>query len=499
MSNATMGAVVRHLRDLAERRGAGGRTDRQLLHGFARQRDEGAFALLVRRHGAMVLGVCRRVLRQQQDAEDAFQAAFLVLARKAGSSGWGDSVGGWLFRVAYHLALKARRRGGRRRAVEVAMAQVPETAAAPAGNDPELRAALDEEVSRLPEGYRAAVVLCYLEGRDQAEAGRQLGCTVDALKGRLRRAREMLQRRLRQRGVGLSVAALGAVLAEGAASAAPSAALLASTARAAVLFAAGAQAAGAVSAQALALAVGGLKTMCVTKIKLFGIVLASVGMLAGGGVAMRGPGGAWTGAPSAAAAQPEGKRIAVAEFADTVDDLEVVLADTPKEPAGALSDGTAAELKKLLQSPDPEVRRSAAELLKRLRPPQVVKRPLGLVAVLKEPTAPEVWALVDAGKSGKIRLRPAGKQAKPGDVTRELVVYKKDGKWAAEEVLGTKLKLSRVINTKTTIHSLRTARLDGKDANAPQAKLADLEKKVRALSEELEALRRQMKQAPQKQ
>src|SRR5206468_5558972 len=115
---------------------------------------------------------------------------------------------------------KSRRRGGRRRAVEVAMAQVPETAAAPAGDDPELRAALDEEVSRLPEAYRAAVVLCYLEGRGQAEAGRQLGCTADALKGRLRRAREMLQRRLRQRGVALSVAGMGALLAANAATAA---------------------------------------------------------------------------------------------------------------------------------------------------------------------------------------------------------------------------------------------------------------------------------------
>jgi RNA polymerase sigma factor (sigma-70 family) len=420
MSNATMGAVVRHLRDLAERRGAGGRTDRQLLHEFARQRDEGAFALLVRRHGAMVLGACRRVLRHRQDAEDAFQAAFLVLARKAGSSGWGDSVGGWLFRVAYHLALKARRRGGRRRAVEVAMAQVPETAAAPAGDDPELRAALDEEVSRLPEAYREAVVLCYLEGRGQAEAGRQLGCSVDALKGRLRRAREMLQRRLRRRGVELSVAGLAAALAANAASAAPTAALLASTARAAVLFAAGAQAAGAVSAQALALAVGGLKTMCVTKIKLFGIVLASVGVLAGGGVALRGPGGAWTGAPSAAAAEPERQRLAVVGLADTADEVvELVLGDAADAPARLLSDGATAELKKLLQSPDPEVRRPAAELLKRLQRQTANKYLVEVALDSKAVQAEEGWVLVNGGKGGKIVLRPTGKPAKPGETTRD--------------------------------------------------------------------------------
>jgi RNA polymerase sigma factor (sigma-70 family) len=479
MSNAAMGAVVRHLRDLAERRGAGGRTDRQLLHEFARRRDEGAFALLVRRHGAMVLGTVRRVLRHQQDAEDAFQAAFLVLARKAGASGWGDSVGGWLFRVAYHLALKARRRGGRRRAVEVAMAQVPETAAAPAGDDPEQRAALDEEVSRLPEAYRAAVVLCYLEGRGQAEAGRQLGCTVDALKGRLRRAREMLQRRLRQRGVALSVAGVGAALAANA-SAAPSAALLASTARAAVLFAAGAQAAGAVSAQALALAVGGLKTMCGTKVKLFAVVLASVGVLAGGGVALRGPGGAWTAAPQAAAAEPD---VIVGQLAG------------PRDTGPAASPATLDALKKLQASPDPEVRRSAATLLRRLQPAR--KRPLALAELVDSGTveAPEGWVLVNGGKDGKIVLRPAGERGRPGDAVRELVVYKKDGQWVAEEVLGLKVS-TRLSAARATVRQFRLGDAVGTDAH--QARLAELEKKIRALSEELEALRRQMKQPPQK-
>jgi RNA polymerase sigma factor (sigma-70 family) len=478
MSNATMGAVVRHLRDLAERRGTGGRTDRQLLHSFARQRDEGAFALLVRRHGAMVLGVCRRLLRHHQDAEDAFQAAFLVLARKAGAAGWGDSVSGWLFRVAYHLALKARRRGGRRRAVEVAMAQVPETAAAPAGDDPELRAALDEEVSRLPEAYREAVVLCYLEGRGQAEAGRQLGCTVDALKGRLRRAREMLQRRLHKRGVGLSVAGMGALLAANAAAAAPSAALLASTARAAVLFATGAQAAGAVSAQALALAVGGLKTMCVTKIKLLGIVLASLGVLAGGGVALRGPGGAWTAAQQAAAAEPD-----------------TIVGRLVRRDAGPVSSATLDELKKLLSSSDPEVRRSAAALLKRLQ--GQTKEHVSVVAFLDTGTvgAKEGWVLVNDGKDGTIVLRPAGKPAKPGDTTRELVISKKDGRWVAEEVLGLKADVRHRVGFTSKLHLDRGV---AEDANAPQAQLADLEKKMRALSDELEALRRQMKQSPRK-
>ncbi len=478
MSNATMGAVVRHLRDLAERRGAGGRSDRQLLHRFARERDEAAFTALVRRHGPMVLGACRRLLRHEQDAEDAFQATFLVLARKAGAAGWGESVGGWLFRVAYHLALKARRAGGRRRAVEVAMAQVPETPAAAAVDDPELRAALDEEVSRLPEAYRAAVVLCYLEGRGQAEACRQLGCTVDALKGRLRRAREMLQRRLRQRGVALGVAGVGGLLAANAATAAVPAALLGPTVRAAVLFAAGAQAAGAVSAPALALAMGGLKSMCVTKVKLLGIVLASLGVLAGGGMALRGPG--WAGAPRAGAAEP---------------DTLVAYLEGQGAPAASVSAATLAELKKLQESSDPEVRRSAAALLKRL--PQTQGEPFHFISYLDAGTvsSSEGWVLVNGGaKGGKIVLRPAGERGKPGDTVRELVIYRKDGQWVAEEVLGLKIDVRTHATKARALHRDPGAR--GADANA--ARLADLEEKMRALSQELEALRRQMKQAPQK-
>jgi RNA polymerase sigma factor (sigma-70 family) len=478
MSNATMGAVVRHLRDLAERRGAEGRSDRQLLHRFARQRDEAAFTVLVGRHGPMVLGLCRRLLRHEQDAEDAFQAAFLVLARKAGSAGWGESVGGWLFRVAYHLALKARRSVGRRRAVEVAMPQVPETPAAAAGDGPEPGAALDEEVRRLPEAYRAAVVLCYLEGRGQAEACRQLGCTVDALKGRLRRAREMLQRRLRQRGVALGVAGVAGLLTSNAVTAALPATLLGPTVRAAVLFAAGAQAAGAVSAQALALAAGGLKSMCVTKVKLLGIVLASVGVLAGGGVALRGPGGAWTGAPRAAAAEP--------------DSLAAYL-EGPGAPAASVSAATLAELTKLQESSDPEVRRSAAGLLKRLQ--QTQGQPVRIVTFVDSGTveASEGWVLVNGGKDGKIVLRPAGERAKPGDTVRELVVYKKDGQWVAEEVLGLKVE-TRLRRATSKVYMSRS---DTSGASAPAARLADLEKKMRALAEELEALRRQMKQGPQ--
>jgi hypothetical protein len=242
------------------------------------------------------------------------------------------------------------------------------------------------------------------------------------------------------------------------------------------LFAAGAQAAGAVSAQALALAVGGLKTMSVTKVKLLGIVLASMGVLAGGGAALRGPGGAWTTAPQAAAAEP---------------DILVGQLVTDRDAGPPVSAATLAELKKLQQSSDPEVRRSAAALLKRLQAqPDQAKRFLSVSVDLGNGGANEGWVLVNGGKDGKIVLRPAG-EVKPGDTTRELIVYKKDGQWVVEEVLGLKADVRQRWGK-------YRVELDVPGTPTPQAKLADLEKKMRSLSEELEALRRQMKQAPQK-
>src|SRR5919197_2768556 len=151
------------LRHLFAAPAADGLTDRQLLGRFAAARDEAAFAALVRRHGPLVLGVCRRVLRQEQDAEDAFQATFLALARRAGSGRWRESLGGWLHDVAYRVAAKARAEAARRRAHEQRAGE--ELADVPAAGDAtgELGAVLDEELRRLPEGYRCPLVLCYLE------------------------------------------------------------------------------------------------------------------------------------------------------------------------------------------------------------------------------------------------------------------------------------------------------------------------------------------------
>ena len=152
-----------------------GPTDRDLLAGFASRGDHAAFAELVRRHGPMVLRTCRRTLRHEEDAEDAFQATFLVLAEKAGSVRKTEALGSWLHGVAHRVALRARRDAGRRRAHEREARPMPTTAGTRDADWREVQAALDEEIRALPEKYRAPFVLCFLEGRSRAEAAAELG------------------------------------------------------------------------------------------------------------------------------------------------------------------------------------------------------------------------------------------------------------------------------------------------------------------------------------
>jgi RNA polymerase sigma factor (sigma-70 family) len=179
-------------------------TDAQLLERFLNKRDEAAFELLIWRHGPMVFGVCRRVLQHQQDAEDAFQATFLMLARKAYSIGRRESVSGWLYMVAYRIALRARTRSLRRGHVERPLDDLPIDAKS---SDPadvsswrELRQLLDAELSQIPEKYRTAFVLCHLEGKTCEEAAEHLGCPRGTVQSRVGRARERLRTRLASRG-----------------------------------------------------------------------------------------------------------------------------------------------------------------------------------------------------------------------------------------------------------------------------------------------------------
>jgi RNA polymerase sigma factor (sigma-70 family) len=216
MTMTRAGIVLRHIRGLASAAAATGLPDWQLLKRFTSHRDEEAFEKLVRRHGPMVLGACRRILTNRHDAEDAFQATFLILAHKAATIARRDSVGGWLYQVAYHLALKAKASmaARQRRERDAAGSCVSATGA---GGDPlaevtgrELLAVVDEELHRLPDRYRTPLVLCYLQGKTRDEAARQLGSTLATLKRRLEQGRERLRLGLERRGVALP-AALAAI------------------------------------------------------------------------------------------------------------------------------------------------------------------------------------------------------------------------------------------------------------------------------------------------
>jgi RNA polymerase sigma factor (sigma-70 family) len=255
-------------------------SDGQLLQRFLADRDEAAFGLLVRRHGPMVLGVCRRILVNATDAEDAFQAVFIVLVRKAASLVGRPGLGDWLHGVARHAALDAKRAAARRRTKEQAMAR-PEAQTEPVRNG--WLALLDEEVSRLPARYRLPIVLCDLEGKTRQQAAAQLGWPEGTVAGRLARAREMLAKRLLRSGQVATGTVLG-TLTEGAAQAALPPGLVPATAQAAVLVAAGTTTAqGTLSAGALTLAQGVLQSMFCKKSKIVAVVVLLGVLLAGAG------------------------------------------------------------------------------------------------------------------------------------------------------------------------------------------------------------------------
>ncbi len=249
----------------------GGLTDGQLLARFIASRDEMSFALLVRRHGPMVWRLCLRVLGHVQDAEDCFQAAFLVLACKAASVVKRESVGSFLYGVAYRTALDAKASNARRRTREKQVEDMPHPEVAP-GDLTDWRPWLDRELSRLPEKYRTAVILCDLEGRTRKEVARQLRVPEGTLSSRLAMGRRLLAKRLSRYGLSLS----GAVLAEDAASASVARSLLSSTTKAVVGQAS-------LSRSVDVLVKGALQTMLMTKLKMaVGAVMVVVALATSG-------------------------------------------------------------------------------------------------------------------------------------------------------------------------------------------------------------------------
>jgi RNA polymerase sigma factor (sigma-70 family) len=185
-----------------------GASDSQLLDHFVRERDHGAFRGLVSRHGPAVLQICRGVLHDPHEAEDAFQATFLVLVRKAGSIKDPEALGGWLRGVAYRTAIRARCSAARRRVIERARAQMSRIEDLPREIAPELPQMIRDELARLPETYRQPVMLCYLDGLTHQEAARRLGWPLGTVKVRLVRGRRLLRERLDRRGVSLGAGLL---------------------------------------------------------------------------------------------------------------------------------------------------------------------------------------------------------------------------------------------------------------------------------------------------
>jgi RNA polymerase sigma factor (sigma-70 family) len=286
MASGQLHPVLQFFRRLVAAGSSGDSTDRQLLQRFTGQREEAAFAALVQRHGPMVLGVCRRVLHDPHDADDAFQATFLVLARKAGSLAKPEKLANWLYGVACRTAARARAEAARRRVHERQFTATPSAEERPSGAESfhELRPVLDEELQRLPDKYRAPLVLCYLEGKTYAEAAQALGWAEGTVSGRLARARELLRGRLTRRGLTLSAGAFPPALSQSAAPAAVPPVLADTTAKAATLFAAGpaAASAGVVPAAAAALAEGVLQTMFVTRRKIVVVLALASSLIATG-------------------------------------------------------------------------------------------------------------------------------------------------------------------------------------------------------------------------
>jgi RNA polymerase sigma factor (sigma-70 family) len=256
MASGQLNAVVHHLRQVVCHHD--GRSDGQLLEAFRTHRDAASFEAIVRRHGAMVLGVCRRLLGNLHDAEDAFQATFLVLYRKADSIARPELVGNWLYGVAHYTATNARVSARRRRAREKRVSEMAATADLQSEGSADVQSLLDQ-LARLPERLRVPVVLCYLEGKTRKEVARQLGCAEGTVSSRLARAQKLLRERLSRRGWTVLGGSVAVALSREAVGAAP-ASLIRATVRTALTFAAvpGAGAAG-TSEKVLALATATLR------------------------------------------------------------------------------------------------------------------------------------------------------------------------------------------------------------------------------------------------
>jgi RNA polymerase sigma factor (sigma-70 family) len=294
MSDTPHHPILNYLRRILGTAADGGIPDAELLRRYVSHRDEAAFELLLWRHAAMVLHVCRRLLREPNAIEDAFQATFLVFVRKAASISRRESLGGWLYRVAYRIALKARQQSTKREAVEHRDSSIdlPDTSTEDVATR-EVGRIVCEEVERLPARYRTAIVACFFEGKTHEEAAQHLGWPRGTVASRLARGRELMRLRLLRRGIALTATALATVLVASPSSAALTG-LIRTTIQTMKLVTAGSPLVAALPPSVATLAEGVLQAMYWTRMKIVMVVLLLAG-LGGGGTAF------WASPPKAAA------------------------------------------------------------------------------------------------------------------------------------------------------------------------------------------------------
>jgi len=276
MADKGLNRVVEYLRRAAGPKGASALADSQLLERFVEEGDAAAFEVLVWRHGGMVLHVCRRHLRRHHDVEDAFQATFLVLVRRARSIRKGQSLSSWLYKVAYRVAVRARREAARRIDVEESLLarQVPEASTHVSKAD--LSLVVLEELNRLREKYRLPLVLCYLKGLTTAEAAKQLGCPEGTIHSRMSAARDQIRKRLTRRGFTLPAAGLGTLFCTSADAAVVPARLVTAAMQTVLAAKSGKALVGGAAPKIVALAEGVLKSMLMTKLRLGGLALVAL-------------------------------------------------------------------------------------------------------------------------------------------------------------------------------------------------------------------------------
>lgn len=271
-------SILWYLRSLAATQEGGQSSDSDLLERFSLRQDQAAFELLLARHGPMVWGVCRCLLADVHAAEDAFQATFLILVRKARSIGRRNLLGNWLYGVAHRVAVRARVQALRRQTRECDGVHLAPARTSGNGTQADVARILHEELNRLPDRYRSPLVLCYLQGKTREEAARQLGLSEGSVRGRLERGRERLRQQLTRRGVTLSVAAIAGTFAGKCSATSVPPALFAATMKGGWVLAAGAGASW-ISQSVLLLVEGALHAMLIQKMKLAAVAVVGIGVL----------------------------------------------------------------------------------------------------------------------------------------------------------------------------------------------------------------------------